>query len=188
MEEEIWKPIKGYETLYEVSNCGRVKRLNYTAFCNGGNQYSKFSCKKKLKEKFLCFGDNGHGYQFIILYKNKISKNFYVHRLVAEAFIPNPNNLPEVNHKDGNKQNNCVSNLEWCTNGENQKHAYKTGLHKTIKIAQYDLNGNFIKNWNSIAEAQKQFNPDTHNIHKCIRDGRHKSYGFLWYKSEEFDN
>lgn len=92
--QEIWKPIKGYEGLYEVSSLGNVKSLRRNVFLKPGRKES--------------------GYLIVSLYKHNSGKNFYVHRLVAEAFIPNPDNLPIINHKDEVKTNNCVDNLEWC--------------------------------------------------------------------------
>ena len=96
---EIWKDIKGYEGLYQVSNKGRVKSLNY---------------RRTGKEKILSSSPNSYGYLIVGLCKNGKQKPFYIHRLVAEAFLTNPNNLLEVNHKDENKENNHVENLEWC--------------------------------------------------------------------------
>lgn len=97
---EIWKDIEGYEGLYQVSNKGRVKSLNY---------------KRTGKEGILSSSPTSSGYLIVNLCKNKKQKPFYIHRLVAKAFLPNPNNLPQVNHKDENKENNTVYNLEWCT-------------------------------------------------------------------------
>ena len=121
--KEVWKDINGYEGCYQVSNLGRIKSLDRMT----NNQYGEYFMKGRIlknsiiKEKGYCRVslNNGNG---------KISKR--VHRLVAEAFIPNPENKPEVNHKDGNKLNNCVSNLEWCTNKENIEHSIRTGLKK----------------------------------------------------------
>ena len=120
MQEEIWKDVVGYESLYQVSNLGNVKSMKY-AYIN--------------KIRILTFHYNKKGYRRVHLTKNKIDKYLSVHRLVAEAFIPNPNNYPQVNHKDGNKLNNSVDNLEWCTNEYNFQHALRFSL-KNRKTCQ----------------------------------------------------
>ena len=114
--QEIFKDIKGYEGLYKISNKGRVKAL--TAW--SGNYYK---AKYINKEKILTPTDNGKGYLIIGLCKRGKRKNFYIHRLVAEAFIKNPNNLPQVNHIDYDKTNNNVNNLEWISQAENIKYS-----------------------------------------------------------------
>lgn len=121
MQGEVWKSIKGYEGLYEVSNCGNVFSL-----------YSKRNIDCGLTSK---------KYKRVCLSMEGKSKFHHVHRLVAEAFIPNPENKPQVNHKDGNKMNNCVENLEWCDNSQNQQHAYDVGL-KNKKLSS--VNRKFI--------------------------------------------
>ena len=113
--QEIWKPIKGYEGLYEVSNLGRVKSLN-----RYHHRHENILKNKITKD----------GYYETTLVKNGKSKFIRSHRLVALTFIDNPLNKTEVNHKDGNKLNNFVGNLEWVTSSENQLHAYRTGLQK----------------------------------------------------------
>ena len=110
---EIWRDVDKRVGLYQVSNFGRIK-----SFCH--------KVPKILKQKM----DTSGYYRINSHNENKESKSPLVHRLVAEAFIPNPKNLPVVNHKDGNKQNNCVENLEWVTYEENMYHAWKTGLIK----------------------------------------------------------
>ena len=111
--KEIWKDIKGYEGLYQVSNLGRVKSFNYMN--TGKEKIKTLTLQKKHPMK-------QGGYLQTTLYKNKQTKTVVVHRLVAEAFIPNPDNLPQVNHKDHDKTNNCVDNLEWCTAKYNSNH------------------------------------------------------------------
>lgn len=117
---EIWKDIKGYEGLYQVSNLGRVKSLE--RIVNFGNQ------QRIVKEKILSPRDNGNGYKTVCLQ----SKYFYIHRLVAQTFIPNPDNKPQVDHIDTNKSNNCVDNLRWATHSENMNNpATKTKRTKS---------------------------------------------------------
>ncbi|MCO7126642.1 NUMOD4 motif-containing HNH endonuclease [Sporolactobacillus shoreicorticis] len=124
---EIWRNIKDYEGLYQVSNCGRVKRL---------------SNNRQMKEKILRSVKHGRGYLKIGLHKNGSQKDYFIHRLVAQAFIINPINLPEVNHRDENKHNNNISNLEWCSSKYNANygtrnercHLYKD---KNIILASY---------------------------------------------------
>ena len=123
---EIWKDIKGYEGMYKVSNLGRVMSIRRKV--NGPRGY------KTIKQKILKIGKNNFGYSTVTLSKHGKSHRKQVHRLVALAFIPNVNNLPQINHIDGNKSNNVVENLEWITNRDNVIHAYNMGLKKTIQI------------------------------------------------------
>ena len=117
MIKEIWKDIPEYEGLYQISNYGQIKSLTFI----------NKQCKKK-REKILKSYINNRGYKIIKLTKNKTKKAFFIHRLVAENFIDNLENKKEVNHIDGNKLNNNVKNLEWCTRSENMHHAYEIGL------------------------------------------------------------
>ena len=150
--EEIWKDIPDYEN-YQISNLGNV-----------------FSKKRK---KLKSITKNDKGYCYVQLYKNDKPHTLRLHRLVARTFIPNPNNYPEVNHIDCNKENNCINNLEWCDRLYNMQEAYKNGLipprtknltsfkkgHKPkncIKINQYDLQGNLLNTFYSISEAGRK--------------------------------
>lgn len=117
-----WKAIKGYEGLYEISNTGVVKALK--------KRVDSGKCHRTWKSHIKRYGVDNNGYLRVSLSKEGINKTYKVHRLVATAFIPNPLQLPCVNHIDGNKTNNHVSNLEWCTHSENLKHAFKTGLKR----------------------------------------------------------
>ena len=185
--EEIWKDIKGYEGKYQVSNLGRVKRLRHKVNSNNGGRYTS--------EMYIKSTDNGNGYKIVGLSKNHKRKNYYVHRLVAEAFIENLNNYKEVNHKDNNKDNNQINNLEWCDRSYNMKHSYKNGFHIAPKsmlgkkgknhpiskpVKQYDLNGNFIKEYESANLASQATKVCYMSIKKC-RCGRQKTAGgFIW--------
>ena len=155
MDREIWKDIKGYEGLYQVSNLGKVARQTKTK----GLHYLKGYINHK-------------GYLKVHLMKERKYQTFRVHRLVGLAFIPNPLNKPQINHKDGNKLNNSVDNLEWVTNEENYEHAIKLNLvyHKEKPVALYK-NGIEIARYKSISDAARQNNLPIHyvfyQIYKC---------------------
>ena len=119
----MWKDVVGYVGYYQVSDTGEVKRLARTFVdAKGVTQPHKEIIRKLSKNQF--------GYNTVRLTREHKGKGFLVHRLVGFAFIDNPDSKPFINHKDGNKQNNTVANLEWCTRSENELHAYKTGLKK----------------------------------------------------------
>lgn len=164
---EVWKDIKGYENLYQVSNCGRVKSL-YNYKRNGTN-----ILKPRIKR----------GYYTIGLRKNGIRKWYQVHRLVASAFIPNKDNLPQVNHKNENKLDNKIENLEWCSVSYNN--CYGTRIKKVIEktsrpIYQYNLNGCFIKEYPSVSSASRELNISPSGICKCLNGVYKKAYGYIW--------
>jgi len=123
--EENWLPVKGFEGIYEVSDCGNVRSL--TRLYKSDNFNKVF-----IGERLTDFKQPRFGYHVVTLYKKPYRKCTRVHRLVAQAFITNPYNLPEVNHIDGDKSNNCLENLEWCTSSENHYHAYATGLQMAV--------------------------------------------------------
>lgn len=157
MTNEIWKDIKGYEGVYQVSTTGRVKSL--------ARLIKKEKGTWNLKERILVANVDCLGYHRAGFSQRKQRKYFGIHRLVAEAFIPNPDNKKEVNHIDGNKSNNHVNNLEWATRSENMKHAVDNGLvthlkkssdNKKKKIYQFNRRGELIKVFNSLGEASEE--------------------------------
>lgn len=183
---EIWKDIQDYEGLYQVSNLGNIKSLHFGAKANHPNW--KLQQEKNLKPRIAT-----SGYYRVELYKSHTKKYFYVHRLVATAFIANPQNKTEVNHIDGNKLNNHIENLEWNTKSENIRHSFKTGLHvspmqgrKGSKspfskpVIQYDLSGNFVKLWLSISEAANYYSTKPTNISSCARKRHKTSINYIW--------
>ena len=161
MSEE-WKQIKDFPNYY-ISNMGNVK------------SNTKFN---KVLKQYKTIGN----YLSVTLYNNGIAKKKVVHRLVATHFIDNPNNLPEVNHIDGNKHNNKADNLEWCTSKYNQIHAIKNNLYKHYerKVNQYDLNGNYIKTWNSMTQAEKELKLCPRSICSCCNGRAKSSGGYRW--------
>ena len=171
---EIWKDVKDYEGLYQVSNLGRVRSITRYVKHVGG--------KRVVKGRILKRTLSNVGYYVVNLWKNNKREQMLVHRLVAETFLSNFENHPYINHIDGNKLNNNVNNLEWCTPAENNSHAYRIKLRDCSKINQYDLKGNFIREWDSIKEAQKFYN--TTHISECCRGRRKKTCNFIWKYSK----
>jgi hypothetical protein len=168
-EIEVWKDIEGYK-IYEVSSFGNVRNKNTGRILKACNKSGYFS----------------------VGLSNIKTKSFEVHRLVAKAFIPNLENKPEVNHKDGDKLNNNYWNLEWATHSENMTHARNTGLITTEytsskPISQFTIDGQWIKDWASITEVHRENGFDISAISNCINSktktlcGKTRtSYGFIW--------
>jgi|SRR6185369_903039 len=160
---EEWKDIDGYNGSYQVSNLGRVKSVGrYTdtkAF--GGGVY-------KIHEKILKSDIINGGYLRITLCLNNKTKRFIVHRLVAISFIPNPSNLPHVNHKNGVKTDNYVSNLEWCTPSQNEKHSHRF-LGKTSPEAKMVLDLQTGIYYDSIAQAAIAKNIKVHTLQRVVK-------------------
>lgn len=162
---EEWREVPGYEGLYEVSDLGRIRR-------NG-------KILKPFKDRY--------GYFQVSLCKNGIMRTFTIHRLVAYAFINNPNNYPEINHKDEDKTNNAVYNLEWCTHDYNMNYGTRNARaaerisEKLSKpILQFDRDGNFIREWPSAKKVNEETGIDNSHISKCCLGGRNTAGGFVW--------
>lgn len=177
LSNEVWKNIEKYPG-YQVSNLGRVRSLNY-------RRTGQVMVLKPRK--------NNWGYLQVILCKDGKQKTCTVHRLVAIAFIPNPDNLPCINHKDENKENNCVENLEWCSVAYNNTYANR---HKKVaeklcgiltnradqskRVAQYTLGGVLVAIYPSIMEAARQTGFSQGNISNCCLVRYKQAYGYIW--------
>lgn len=183
--EEIWKDIENYEGLYQISNLGNVKSLEKELKIKSKNQYKQFDMKLLFKGKMLKPSLKSSGYYYVCLTRDKKTKYYAIHRLVAQTFLDNPNNYNYINHKDENKLNNCVDNLEWCSAKYNCNYGDRTNkiIQKlNVKILQYDLNGNFIKEWASIKDATETLK--IRNISQVVNNKRNKAGGFIWKKSK----
>lgn len=169
---EIWKFVKINHD-YIISNLGNIRHIS--------------------SDKNRNIYNNGYGYLTVKILNNKKYKNFYVHRLVAEAFIDNPDNLKEVNHKDCNTMNNNVENLEWCNHFENIAYANILGhmgkvnknkfgkLHHNHKeVFQYDCNLNLIRKWDSIMDIERTLKIKSGHISECCNNKRKKVKGYIF--------
>lgn len=155
--EEIWVPVKGFER-YLISTHGRV-----------------WDTKRDVEvPQFI----NDRGYKIVHLRREKTDKKARVHRLVAEAFIPNPYNLPQVNHKDENKLNNRVDNLEWCDNTYNMN--YGSIPLRAVPVVQYTMDGVFVREWRSARLVAESLGKDPRTIRRCCNGCTKSAYGFKW--------
>ena len=192
--QEVWKPIEGYEGLYEVSSLGNVRSLDRRVKGKDGKIIRHIGLTLKPSS---C-----RGYLHVILNKDGHFKACTVHRLVANAFIPNADNKPQINHIDGDKANNRVDNLEWVTQSENIRHSYETGLRgdanrlasqvnmakareeawKTTRkpVLQLDMNSEVVRMFCSENEAARETGVPQANISKCLLGKRNKAGGYQW--------
>jgi len=185
-EEEIWRDIKDYEGLYQVSNMGRVKSLERTITRKNGRKYS-------VKEQILQPTKNFNGYLLVNLYDNSSKmKKIYIHRLVCEAFYENSQNKPEVNHINEDKTDNRACNLEWVTRKENLTHGTRPARiakanvkNKSKSVGQYTRDGRLIKVWQSTMEVQRQLGFDNSYIGKAARGKIKTAYGYVWKYEEK---
>lgn len=189
---EIWKPYSGYEGLYEVSNTGKCRSVEHTVtrIVNGGVRVSPY--KGKILKKHI----SKNGYVMISLSKNGKVSHKTLHRMVAETFIPNPNNYRCINHKDENKENNIVENLEWCTNKYNSNwgtNPQRTSVRQNNKpsrhrkVSQFTLDGKFVKTFYAASHAQKELGVDASRVISCCRGkkGSFSAGGFKWKYDDE---
>ena len=190
--EEIWKNIKGYPN-YQVSNMGRVKRLSTGYY--------------RRTEKILKPQLQNNGYLHIKLSQKDKTKCILVHRLVAQVFIPNPNNLPQVNHINEDKTDNRVENLEWCTQKYNIN--YGNGISKRVKtnkengtykkigennskirsksILQFSKDNSFIRKWDCIMDVQRELGYDNKQICSCLKNRQKTAKGFKWVYADDYE-
>lgn len=181
---EEWRDIRGYEGLYQVSNHGNIRKLRFIN--NITNKEKIFPITPQVINS---------GYEKVVLYKNGKYKNRTVHRIVAETFLEKDSEKKFVNHKDGDKRNNCVENLEWCTKSENMKHAFKTGLAKAHSKGKYGANnakaipvemldkntGEILMTFGSLIDAAKYIGIDKScHICSCCKGKLKSAYGYSW--------
>lgn len=165
--KEVWKDIKGYEGSYQVSNLGRIKSLERDVICNNNG------ATRKVKEKILHPSMSSKGYMHIKLGIGGIKCTKRVHRLVAEAFIPNPNKYPVINHKDCNRTNNCIDNLEWCTYQYNVQYTFKMGYKDSLETRMKKSNSH--KGMKLSEETKRKIsesNKYTKNIKNANQDNK----------------
>lgn len=174
---EVWKDILGYEGLYQVSSLGRVRSLDRIVKCGRG------SGKRVIHGQLIKPMIDRGGYQCVNLYLNQHLKVMKVHRLVASVFIPNPNNLPQVNHKNEIKTDNKVSNLEWCDVSYNinyGKRNEKVAIHFSKEVLQFQLDGVYVASFPSAASIHRGLGFDASKICDCCNRKRKTAYGYIW--------
>lgn len=189
-KEEIWKDVVGFEGKYQVSNIGRVKRL--PGFDYDIRGYKRKSRHRVMKDFSI------KGYRAIKLRKGKFYYNRYVHRLVCESFMPNNENKTQVNHKDFNRENNCIENLEWVTEIENMQHYIKSdkfippnklgrcdNLPQKQPVSQFTTDGHIVAHFQSEMEAHRATGINQNSINCCARGKYRHAGGFIWKRKLE---
>lgn len=179
--EEIWKDIDGFENAYQVSNYGRIKSI--------GRYVNHISGKRFVKERILKPRVGTSGYYQYPLNLSGRAKTILIHREVAKAFLPNPNNLPQVNHKDENKLNNYFENLEWCDGMYNENYGtkkkreietqQKTHPHNKA-VVQMTKDGKVMASFISIRWASRELGIPHPNISECVNGKRKTAGGYVW--------
>lgn len=185
---ELWKPIVGFEDLYEVSDMGRVrsKPFTKTIYRNG------YPIRMPYGGRVLKPQPTRTGYMVVWLYngeaklKGRNGKTFQVHRLVANAFVPNTRNLPEVNHLNEDKSDNRAENLEWCTHKENTNYGTaqeRRAEKQSYKVDQFDLNGKYVGTHKSMCEASRNTGVPYSNINYCVSGKFKQAGGYIWRRA-----
>ena len=168
----MFKDVKGYESIYKINEDGVIKSTP-----RNGNGY---------KEKIIKHSLDSYGYEIVHLRNGNKNSTKKVHRLLAEAFIPNPDNKPTVDHIDGNKTNNRLSNLRWATQSEQQLNAIRNGNRQDcsnrVKVAQLDKDGNMLNVYDSLKEVERQTGIKWQGVSHCINGTRKSAGGYTWIK------
>ena len=189
LPNEEWRDIQGYERIYQISNYGRVKRIDHIKYIRLTLPDGKHKTVPHMYEAMILnMSYDRWGYvQVHLNNKGKVWKK--VHRLVGEAFLPNPNNLEQINHINGCKEDNIIYNLEWVSRSENQKHAIRTGLRKLVytNIGQYDLDGSLIRIYPNLTAASNELQIPRDCLYSAIKGYQKTCAGYLWKIVEDVD-
>lgn len=181
--QEVWKDVSGFENKYKVSNLGRVKSIFIYSDNNAIKRFRREKILHKIKKSI--------GYEQVTLSKNNTQGIYLVHRIVLSAFLENKENKPQVNHKNGIKNDNRLENLEWCNASENGLHSYRVlgrvrikrfgkDNHRSKKVIQKTSNGEVVKIWESMNEAHRELNYDSGCICRCCKGESKEHKGFKW--------
>ena len=189
---EIWKDVEEFKGVLQVSNLGRIRTLDHYV------RYKSPNHKKLIKGRIRKLFIGNSGYYYFMFNHNGISKHLQVHRLVAKAFIPNPNNKLQVNHVNANKLDNRVENLEWCTPSENMKHAYDNKLIPLNKIGHsgflnpsaravdaYTLDGKFLKHFDTMKDAANEYGIPLSGVCNCCTGYSKTCHGMIFIRSKQ---
>lgn len=182
----MWKTIKEYEGYYEVSDDGRVRSLDRFIKNKSGlfSGRERFLAGSEMKLTESSGRKDEQGYLVVNLHKDGISSVIPVHILVANAFIPNPHNLPTINHIDGDKHNNSVSNLEWASYADNNIHALINNLRRPrgVAVQQFTMDGDLLKTYKSVTQAAKETGVSRGMISHCVNGRLESASGYKWKK------
>ncbi len=185
----MWREVDGFEGYYEVSDTGEVRSVDrYVKNTRGRHAGIERFLHGAIMRQTLNTCNNGSGGYYVVnLHKNGMSSVIPVHSIIAKAFIPNPDNMPTVNHIDGNKQNNEISNLEWVSYSDNNTHALRLGLRspRGCRVSQYSKDGVFLREYKSVSEAARISGVSRGMISHCINGRLKHASSFVWKKLSE---